>query len=49
MGTYIVQAGDTLWAIAKRFLGDGSRYRELARRNGISNPDLIYPGQVIHY
>lgn len=47
VGRYTVVQGDTLWAIAKRFLGDGSRYKELAGLNGIQNPNLIYPGQVI--
>lgn len=42
-----VVRGDTLWAIARRYLGDGSRYPELAKKNGIQNPNLIYPGQVI--
>ena len=44
---YTVQRGDTLWAIAKRFLGDGSRYAEIAASNGIRNPNLIYPGQTL--
>jgi len=45
--TYTVKSGDTLWAIAKRFFGDGSLYQTLAERNGIKNPNLIYPGQVV--
>ena len=45
--TYTVRPGDTLYMIAKRFLGNGSRYPELARLNNIANPNLIYPGQVI--
>ncbi|KUO58968.1 MAG: hypothetical protein APF84_05805 [Gracilibacter sp. BRH_c7a] len=45
--TYTVKAGDTLWAIAKRFYSDGSKYPSLAARNGIKNPNLIYPGQVL--
>jgi hypothetical protein len=44
--THTVVEGDTLWAIAKRYLGDGSRYPEIAQLNNIENPDLIYPGQV---
>lgn len=44
-GVYTVQKGDTLWAIAKRYLGDGSRYGELASLNGVKNPNLIFPGQ----
>ena len=45
--TYQVRKGDSLWSIAKGQLGDGSRYRELAAKNGIANPNLIYPGQVL--
>jgi hypothetical protein len=43
---YTVVEGDCLWSIAKRLLGDGSRYQEIADLNGIKNPNLIYPGQV---
>ncbi|OBG12015.1 lectin [Mycolicibacterium celeriflavum] len=45
--TYTVVSGDTLWAIAERFYGDGSRYQVIADASGISNPDLIHPGQVL--
>jgi hypothetical protein len=45
--TYTVVSGDTLWAIAERFYGDGSRYQAIADASGVSNPDLIYPGQVL--
>lgn len=45
--TYTVRSGDTLWAIAKKHLFDGSRYSEIAKLNNISNPNLIYPGQVL--
>lgn len=44
--THTVVEGDTLWHIAKMYLGDGSRYPEIAELNNIPNPDLIYPGQV---
>lgn len=44
---HTVVRGDTLWAIAKRYLGSGARYPELAKLNNIKNPNLIYPGQVI--
>ncbi|MDY7113523.1 MULTISPECIES: GH25 family lysozyme [Eubacterium] len=43
-GTYIVQSGDTLSAIADRY---GTTYQHLAAINGIADPDLIYPGDVI--
>ncbi len=44
---YTVKSGDTLWAIAQRQYGDGSKYAVLAAKNGIKNPNLIYPGQVL--
>jgi len=45
--TYTVIKGDTLWAICKKELGDGSKYPEIAKLNNISNPNIIKPGQVI--
>jgi hypothetical protein len=45
--TYTVISGDTLWAIAERFYGDGSKYQVIAEASGVSNPDLIHPGQVL--
>lgn len=41
---YTVVWGDTLWDIANRY---GTTYQELARINGIPNPDLIYVDQVL--
>ena len=43
-GTYTVRYGDTLSAIASRY---GTSTSTLASINGISNPNWIYPGQVI--
>jgi LysM repeat protein len=40
--TYTVKAGDTLSKIAAKF---GTTYQELAKLNGIANPNKIYPGQ----
>lgn len=45
--TYTVEPGDTLWAIAERFYGDGNRYQEIANASGIDNPDAINVGQVL--
>jgi nucleoid-associated protein YgaU len=45
--TYTVESGDSLWAIAERFYGDGSKYQVIADASGIPNPDLIQPGQVL--
>ncbi len=46
---YTVKSGDSLWKICKAQLGDGAKYQEIATLNGISNPNLIYPGQVIKF
>ena len=47
--TYTVVKGDTLWNIAKKFYGDGSKYTLIKDANGnpIKNASLIYPGQVL--
>lgn len=46
-GSYTVVSGDSLWAICQKFYGDGSLAYKLATVNGIRNPDLIWPGQVL--
>ena len=38
---YTVQSGDNLSKVAKRFYGDASKYREIAKANGIDDPDKI--------
>lgn len=47
--SYTVVTGDCLWNIAKYFYGDGSKYTVIynANTDKISNPNLIYPGQVL--
>ena len=42
--TYIVKEGDTLSEIAQRY---GTTTERLAQINNISDPNLIYPGEVI--
>jgi hypothetical protein len=46
---YLIEKGDTLWAIAKKFLGDGNRYPEIfeANKEVIIDPDKIFAGQKI--
>ncbi|MDN6277844.1 MAG: LysM peptidoglycan-binding domain-containing protein [Lactococcus lactis] len=44
--THIVQSGDTLSAIASNW---GTNWQELARQNSLSNPNMIYTGQVIRF
>lgn len=41
---YTVQRGDTLWRIARRYR---TTVRRIASINGITNPNLIYSGQIL--
>ena len=43
---YTVKKGDTLWAIAQRYLGSGYKYKEIKDLNAL-NSDIIYPGQTL--
>lgn len=43
---YTVKKGDSLWAIAAKQLGSGSRYKEIKDLNGLKS-DTIYAGQVL--
>ena len=46
--TYVtVERGDTLGQIAVDYAGGYSKYKQLAAINNISNPNLIYVGQII--
>ena len=47
--SYTVKASDCLWNIAKKYLGKGSRYTEIAELNKdkIKTPNLIFPGQIL--
>lgn len=45
MATYKIKSGDTLSGIAA---ANGTSVSELARLNGIKNPNLIYAGQTIN-
>jgi nucleoid-associated protein YgaU len=44
----VVQPGNSLWRIARRVYGAGTRYTVIyeANKRMIRDPDLIYPGQV---
>ena len=41
---YMVQKGDSLWKIAKRYR---TTVADIVAVNDIENPDLIYPGQKL--
>lgn len=45
--TYTVKRGDTLSAIAARKLGKASRWREIAKLNGIRDPRRLKVGKVL--
>lgn len=46
--TVVVQPGNSLWRLARRTYGKGIRYTTIfeANRDKITDPDMIYPGQV---
>ena len=46
---YVIEKGDTLSHIAKRYYGKASRWKDLfeANREVIQDPDKIFPGQKI--
>jgi LysM repeat protein len=48
-GNYTVRRGNSLWWIARRTYGHGTRFTAIysANRELIRDPDLIYPGQVL--
>src|SRR6266487_2552472 len=41
-GVHVVRPGDTLWKLV------GTRWPSVAQANGLSNPDLILPGQHLN-
>lgn len=47
---HVVRPGDTLYELARRYLGNGVRWPELFRANTgrITNANLIYPGQKLY-
>ncbi len=47
--SYAVQEGDSLWRIAAKRLGDGNRYKEIAKLNGdvLSNEDDLQVGMQL--
>ena len=44
---YTVRRGDCLWIIARNFMRRGTLFTIIANRNGIENPDLIFPKQKL--
>lgn len=44
--TYRVEVGDTLWGIATRTLGNGTRYKEIMALNGLKS-QVIHAGDIL--
>lgn len=44
---YVVQSGDTLSGIAKRFYGNPNKYPLIVQFNGIADPRRIFPGMTL--
>jgi LysM repeat protein len=44
--TYVVVKGDSLWLIAQKKLGNGTRYKEIKTLNGLTG-DTIFAGQKL--
>lgn len=46
-GTHTVAAGDTLYDLAVRYLGNGALWPAIASANGITDPGALQVGQVL--
>lgn len=44
---YRVEPNDSLWKIAQRKYGDPRRWPEIAARNRLRNPDVVFVGQIL--
>ena len=44
---YTVQSGDNLSKISKYFYGNANKYMDIAKANGLDNPDKIKAGQQL--
>ena len=47
MNTYVVKSGDSPWSIAQKYLGNGSKYKEILRANNLAESSSIHPGQQL--
>ena len=45
--TYKVEKGDNLWEIAVKAYGDGYRWADIAKANGLDNPNIIHHGNEL--
>ncbi len=45
--TYTIRKGDTLWSLAKKFYGNGNRWKEIAVANDIADESKLPIGKVL--
>ena len=47
--TYKVKKGDSLWLIAKKHYGDGSKYKKIkeANKSKFKHGNMIFSGQLL--
>jgi LysM repeat protein len=48
IGQHKVKKGDTLYALAERYLGDGNRWKEIAKANKIKDPRKVPVGITLN-
>lgn len=46
---YVIEAGDTLGKVAARIYGDQSRWKDISGLTGLTNPNHIFPGDVVYF
>ncbi|MCX7996770.1 MAG: LysM peptidoglycan-binding domain-containing protein [Patescibacteria group bacterium] len=44
---YTVQEGEGLWQIAEKIYGDGNVWVHIAKENGLTDPNAVYPGMKL--
>jgi len=44
------ETGDCLWNLAKKYYGDGKKWRKIynANKDQIEDPNVIYPKQILY-
>lgn len=45
---YVVEKGDNLWMIANKYYDSGLNWKIIYQENNLTNPDLIYPQDVLN-
>ena len=46
-GTHVVQAGDTLGSISKKYYGNAKRWKDICNTNRLADCNKIKPGQSL--